>query len=336
MANVERPFVETTETPYRFEEAETHCVVELMPELNKAPWGDIDSIGTALVERMRSFADGKGKRTGAFLVDLSPLNYMGSAMVALVVRLWKLVKEKNGKMVVVNKDPTVLEVLRLSGLEDVWTIVDSPEEGFKALGLVLKKPAVETETGSAATTASASSYGGVVEAPRGAAAWAIVAIALLVASAVGLFFFSASSSPVSDTQISLGLLFGGGVLGLIPATVAACLGIGMQRTVGFTAVIGCLALLVAGVVVHPNHDALLAREKSAPTPKSGAKSNGNSKKKAKPKTPTNIVPLPKPEPVKDGQGTRGKTKDNTNDKPKKPMVTGSGNSEAKVINPPPK
>jgi anti-anti-sigma factor len=296
-------FVETRESPCRFEEAETHCIIELKPELNKAPWGDIDSIGTSLVDRMRAYADGKGKKSAAFLVDLSPLNYMGSATVALVVRLWKLVKEKNGKMVVVNEDPTVLEVLRLSGLEDVWTIVDSPEEGFKALGLVLKKPAVAPETVSTETPPSPPSYGSVVEAPKGAAAWALAAIVLLVAAAAGLFFFSFESSPVSDTRISLGLLFGGGVLGLIPATVAACLGIGIQRTVGITSVVGCLALLVAGFVVHPDWDALLARKTSPSNAETPSPSNGNSRQ-AKSNQPTSIVPPPKPEPAGHAEGAK--------------------------------
>jgi anti-anti-sigma factor len=288
--------VETRETPYRFEEAETYCIIELMPELNKAPWGDIDSIGTSLVDRMRSFADSKGKKSGAFLVDLSALSYMGSAMVALVVRLWKLVKEKNGKMAVVNKDATVLEVLRLSGLEDVWTIVETREEGFKTLGLVVRTPVAAGEAG-----ASLSPFPTVVAPPPGAAMWAIAALALLVASAAGLFLFSSESSPVDDTRISLGLLFGGGVLGLIPATVAACLGIGLQRTVGVTSIIGCLALLAAGVVVHPDHDALLARKKSAQPSNSGTKPSGKSPKskgnpgKPKPGKATSKVQPPKPQ-----------------------------------------
>ena|GEM_PF-2329184 len=291
--------METRETPYRFEEAETHCIIELMPELNKAPWGDIDSIGTSLVDRMRVFADGKGKRSGAFLVDLSALSYMGSAMVALVVRLWKLVKEKNGKMAVVNKDATVLEVLRLSGLEDVWTIVESREEGFKTLGLVVRPPVAAGEAGT-----SPSAFPTVVAAsPPGAGIWAIAALALLVASAGGLFLFSFESSPVDDSRISLGLLFGGGVLGLIPATVAACLGIGLQRTVGISSIFGCLALLVAGVVVHPDHDALLAQKKTSQSPDSGANTNGKSAKvkgnkpNPKPKKATSKVPPPKPEPA---------------------------------------
>ncbi|MCH8830833.1 MAG: STAS domain-containing protein [Planctomycetes bacterium] len=97
----------SSETSYRFEDFDGFSVIALLPELNKAPWAEIDGIGTALLERMER------QPKPSFLIDLDALNYMGSAMVALVVRLWKSIKERNGKMVVFNDDEMVLEVLRL-------------------------------------------------------------------------------------------------------------------------------------------------------------------------------------------------------------------------------
>lgn len=115
-------------TPYRFEKADGYAVVSLEPELNNAQWSEIEKIGTDLLNQLSSV------KSRAMIVDLSSLNYMGSAMVALIVRLWKSVKEDDGRMAVVNRDPNVFEVLKLAGLHKVWTIVDTKEQGIKALG----------------------------------------------------------------------------------------------------------------------------------------------------------------------------------------------------------
>jgi anti-anti-sigma factor len=121
--------VSTTEIPYHFEAAVGYSVVTLHPVLNDSQWADIERVGNEVCEKYNT---GSAK---SVMVDLTELNYMGSAMVALIVRLWKSVKEKNGKMVVVNNNEMVYEVLKLAGLHKVWTIVDSREEGFSKLGV---------------------------------------------------------------------------------------------------------------------------------------------------------------------------------------------------------
>lgn len=116
-------------TPYRFEKAGGYSVISLEPELNDAQWSEIEQIGSSLLDQLQSVSP------RAFIVDLSALNYMGSAMVALIVRLWKSARERDGRMVVVNKNPMVLEVLRLAGLSKVWEIETNREDAVKALGM---------------------------------------------------------------------------------------------------------------------------------------------------------------------------------------------------------
>ncbi len=60
---------------------------------------------------------------------------MGSAMVALIVRLYKAVNGRNGQMVVVNQHELVLEVLKLAGLTKLWTIVENRDKAYAALGV---------------------------------------------------------------------------------------------------------------------------------------------------------------------------------------------------------
>lgn len=262
---------------YRFEEADDFCTVVLLPELNKAPWGDIDNIGTSVLERMNARLTA-GRSKPGFIVDLSALNYMGSAMVALVVRLWKAAREKNARMVVVNDDPMVLEVLELAGLTQVWTIVQTRQDALKTLGVSEKKP----EPAIAGGGTGARSFDSQPAArPANVTPWLVLTLLLLIAAGVGLYLFAADPSPVDDVRISLGLLFGGALLGLITATATASLGTGLSRTFGMTCVPGMLALLVSGVYVHPHRDVLFKGRNAKANQKDRRDAGGPPQKKKK-------------------------------------------------------
>src|SRR5262245_3226232 len=94
---------------YRLEREHHHTVVTLLPGLKDAPWADIEQIGTEIIQRLQEVP------APALLVDLSPVNYMGSVQVALVVRMYKTIKERGGNIVVVTQEPLVREVLSLAG-----------------------------------------------------------------------------------------------------------------------------------------------------------------------------------------------------------------------------
>lgn len=251
------------EAPYQFDEADGYCAITLLPELNQAPWANISKIGDSLLQNMQGYMD-THKRSSAFLVDLSHLNYIGSAMVALVVRLWKAAKEKDGRMAVVNNNENVLEVLRLSGLDGVWTITETREEGLKSLGLSARKAAAAVAsppTTGGPQLVSATSAAAV---PEGAGIpWAVASLVLIVIALVGLFLFSKDPSPI-DHRVSMAMLFGSCVMALIAGTVAACRGDGLPKTLGTTNVLGAIALLVAGVACHPQRDAVLLKPADKP------------------------------------------------------------------------
>lgn len=119
----------TAETTCRFEELDRGVLaVTLRPELNEVPWTDIERIGSGIVDRV------SGRERPRVLVDLTELNHMGSAMVALVVRIWKAANEKDGRMIVVNRHELVGEVLQISGLAAKWTIVPTRDEALASFG----------------------------------------------------------------------------------------------------------------------------------------------------------------------------------------------------------
>ena len=115
-------------SPYECEMVGEYAVITLSESLNSVQWKAIDDIGGELVERLEAL------RKPACVVDLSKLNYMGSAMVALVVRMWKSLDARGGRLVVVNRDANVLEVLNLAGLTKVWTMTDSRDEALRLIG----------------------------------------------------------------------------------------------------------------------------------------------------------------------------------------------------------
>jgi anti-anti-sigma factor len=113
---------------YRIEFDHNRAIVALLPSLNHVPWVEIEKVGADVVARLASLENPR------LLVDLTPLDFMGSAQVALVVRIYKSVKERNGQLVVANKHPLVQEVLTLAGLDKLWTIVPSRDVALKVLG----------------------------------------------------------------------------------------------------------------------------------------------------------------------------------------------------------
>ncbi len=115
-------------TTFQLEVDHGLMTVTFLPRLNQIPWADIEQVGSQVVQRIHSLMSPK------VLVDLAPLDYMGSAQVALIVRLFKAVKEKNGSMVVATSHPVVQEVLSLAGLNKIWTIVGTRDEGRRLLG----------------------------------------------------------------------------------------------------------------------------------------------------------------------------------------------------------
>lgn len=107
--------------------------VVLRPGIQGLPWDELTACGAEFEQEIE-------KRSRPLcMFDLSELDYMGSAVVAVIVRMWKGVQSKKGQMVVVCKHPVVLEVITLSGLKKVWEVVPDHAEAFRKLGVSSRK-----------------------------------------------------------------------------------------------------------------------------------------------------------------------------------------------------
>lgn len=236
----------STQLPYRLELENRRAIVALLPELNEVPWADIERVGSEILAKLQPLTSPN------LLVDLCALNYMGSAQVALVVRMFKTVKEKNGKMVVANRDPMVLEVLSLAGLNKVWTIVDSRERAMSMLG--------------GGGSSMSSSGGGGGDDREANPLPGMVAIVAAVAAAIFVVLHLANPALIPNR----GDLFG--VLGA--SAVAFLTGLwamsGGNRGLGIGVVVVSVAMLLYGVFEIAKPQAAAASSAADPEPELGA------------------------------------------------------------------
>lgn len=285
----------TNAPPYHFEHASGYSVVTLHPELNEVQWASIEKIGSDVLGQLNSV------RSPSLMIDLSALSYMGSAMVALVVRLWKSVTERSGRMVVVNQHDMVLEVLRLAGLANVWTIVRTRDEALSSLG-VAGRASGERKAGGGIAAAS-------------------VLVAAAAVALVCLPHFGVKALPADTARLAA---LGTAALGLILATVGATRSAGGARVLAFVALLASVAAGAFSVkeMRDARHGAAGTPEKAdsakgaaSPTP-GAAKTDGTSA----PSTPVTAPTTPEAKPS-DASGPPAKPEAEPNaDDPGKPKL----------------
>jgi anti-anti-sigma factor len=232
--------VASAENFYQFETAAGCLIITLLPELNDKQWADIEKVGTEIVDRLNQ------SESPRLVLDLTRLGYMGSAMVALIVRLYKAVNGRGGRMVVVNTHELVFEVLKLAGLTKLWTIVDSREKGYTALG-------VKARDFSRDLSATAEGGTGILIAGVVGTLGAIVGLALELASPHLL-------SPTGAKLIEVGFA----ALGIVVGTMILAKQTGMRRNMGIAFLAICVLVILGG--------AFAGSRAPAPAPAGGSSS----------------------------------------------------------------
>lgn len=199
---------------YRIEdEPGRHTVLTLLPPLNDVDWASLEQLGNELLERIRQ----SGRPS--VLVDLLALQYMGSAKIALLVRIFKAVRERSGTFVVVCNDPLVLQELQLTGLAKLWTIVPAraskrklaPEEAGASARRV--RAAVFTTVG-LIHLAVATVMAGLATALEGNAAWGLLLTCLILSilsllAAVATLLGGSGLRKLAGLVVVLAALLGG-------------------------------------------------------------------------------------------------------------------------------
>lgn len=104
--------------------------VVLHDTLANCQWDDIEQAGNDLKAKIA------GVDRAVILMDLSRLEFMGSSIVALVVKTWKAIESQQGGMVVLSSNEMTKEVLEIAGLNKLWPVVASRAEAEE----ILSKP----------------------------------------------------------------------------------------------------------------------------------------------------------------------------------------------------
>lgn len=114
-------------------------LVSFPEELARARPSEVRNIGDSILQKLSE------SNPNHCLVDLSPLPTLGSSLVASIVRIWKAISQHDGQMVVVAPSPEQREVLRVTGLNNVWTVAPTMEAGIHHLGFSKEAKVVKRE-----------------------------------------------------------------------------------------------------------------------------------------------------------------------------------------------
>jgi anti-anti-sigma factor len=68
-----------------------------------------------------------------YIFDLESLNYMNSVFIGLLAKLYGIIMQKKGKVVIINLSDTIKDTLNMVGLTDIIPVVSNLEEAKKIL-----------------------------------------------------------------------------------------------------------------------------------------------------------------------------------------------------------
>jgi anti-anti-sigma factor len=114
---------------YEFERQPEYWRLILGADQNAFHWEDLQQRSQEILAELTS------GRYRAVIVDLTHLEYLGSAQLTVLVRIWKVIKERSGRMIIELKAPVVREVLKTAGLLNVWEVAESRDGALRMLGL---------------------------------------------------------------------------------------------------------------------------------------------------------------------------------------------------------
>ncbi len=121
-------------------QAVTYTAVDVTPLSEKVwlitPTGRLDKAQTQLVESALLRQLNVGNRW--LILDLSDVDYISSAGLKMLVRLWQRVRDQKGDLALAALKPRVREVLEMIGLDLVFTITENPDQARAYLSAKVK------------------------------------------------------------------------------------------------------------------------------------------------------------------------------------------------------
>jgi len=99
-----------------------------------------DHVDTAEFDRINESVLGalEGKTRGHWVVDLAGVNYMGSAMLGLIVNIRQQIKNLQGQLVLCGLSPRLLQIFRTCCMERLFTITRTRDDALRMSGVSAK------------------------------------------------------------------------------------------------------------------------------------------------------------------------------------------------------
>jgi len=209
---------------FQLEETAGQTIVTPLPGLNELDWAEMEHSANSVLEHLRT------SRKPSLVVDLTGLDYLGSAKIALLVRMYKVIRERGGALVVVCREPVILEELHLAGLTKLWTIVPTRDRGLTQVhhgGLSLD------------------GHGGP-SSPPGTVLSNLVGLVLVLVAAI-LTFVAATLAPAAAQGLLIGALIVAG-LAVIAGLLSFFLAPDSPKLLPFSVVALSIGFLVWGAI----------------------------------------------------------------------------------------
>ena len=90
-------------------------------------WPEMEAASKAIFESMQRDPDAK------ILVDMGRLRYCGSALLGIILRVWKSVSPRSGVLAFCNVNAEVAGILRQTRLDTLWAIYPTREAATAAM-----------------------------------------------------------------------------------------------------------------------------------------------------------------------------------------------------------
>ncbi len=102
-----------------------------------------ESLDDRVLEEIRGALLSEASRADPplMVLDLSGTDYIGSAFMELLVRVWKRLTERGGAMVLCGLRPFCAEVLRVTGLDRLWRVFPTQDQAVTTIKEDPRKPA---------------------------------------------------------------------------------------------------------------------------------------------------------------------------------------------------
>jgi anti-anti-sigma factor len=105
-------------------------VIELeLPEMLDS--AEFDELNESILALVQDGAPAPSAASGSWVIDLSRVSYMGSAMLGLMVNLRQRIRAAGGQLVLCSMPPTLLQIFRTCCMERLFDIAKSRGDALR-------------------------------------------------------------------------------------------------------------------------------------------------------------------------------------------------------------